>query len=104
MSSSSRMLQLLSLLQTHRYWPGSELARRLEVSDRTLRRDVDRLRDLGYPVHAVGGGGGGRREWLQAAVGYRHAAASARRRGGGRDRGRTPGGRRGHGRGHRGDL
>ena len=41
------MLQLLSLLQTHRYWPGAELADRLEVSDRTLRRDVDRLRDLG---------------------------------------------------------
>lgn len=53
------MLQLLSLLQTHRYWPGPELAGRLEVSDRTLRRDVDRLRDLGYPVHAVRGAAGG---------------------------------------------
>ena len=53
------MLQLLSLLQTHRYWPGAELAGRLEVSDRTLRRDVDRLRDLGYPVHAVRGVAGG---------------------------------------------
>jgi predicted DNA-binding transcriptional regulator YafY len=53
------MLQLLSLLQTHRYWPGSELARRLEVSDRTLRRDVERLRDLGYPVHALRGTAGG---------------------------------------------
>ena len=59
MSSASRMLQLLSLLQTHRYWPGSELAGRLEVSDRTLRRDVDRLRELGYPVHAVRGAAGG---------------------------------------------
>src|SRR6476646_10164621 len=59
MSASSRMLQLLSLLQTHRYWPGAELAQRLEVSDRTLRRDVDRLRDLGYPVHAVRGAAGG---------------------------------------------
>ena len=59
MSSSARMLQLLSLLQTHRYWPGSELAGRLEVSDRTLRRDVDRLRGLGYPVHAVRGAAGG---------------------------------------------
>jgi predicted DNA-binding transcriptional regulator YafY len=59
MSSSSRMLQLLSLLQTHRYWPGSELAERLEVSDRTLRRDIDRLRDLGYPVHAARGATGG---------------------------------------------
>ncbi len=59
MSSSARMLQLLSLLQTHRYWPGGELAQRLEVSDRTLRRDVERLRDLGYPVHAVRGAAGG---------------------------------------------
>jgi len=53
------MLQLLSLLQTHRYWPGPELAGRLEVSDRTLRRDVERLRELGYPVHAVRGVAGG---------------------------------------------
>jgi predicted DNA-binding transcriptional regulator YafY len=53
------MLQLLSLLQTHRYWPGPELAGRLEVSDRTLRRDVDRLRDLGYPVLAARGSAGG---------------------------------------------
>lgn len=59
MSSSARMLQLLSLLQTHRYWPGAELAGRLEVSDRTLRRDVDRLRGLGYPVHAARGAAGG---------------------------------------------
>ena len=53
------MLQLLSLLQTHRSWPGAELAKRLEVSDRTLRRDVDRLRDLGYPVRAARGTAGG---------------------------------------------
>ena len=59
MSSATRMLQLLSLLQTHRYWPGHELARRLEVSDRTLRRDVDRLRGLGYPVNATRGSAGG---------------------------------------------
>src|SRR3954447_3601468 len=59
MSTSARTLQLLSLLQTHRYWPGSELAERLEVSERTLRRDVDRLRELGYPVHAVRGVAGG---------------------------------------------
>jgi predicted DNA-binding transcriptional regulator YafY len=50
---------LLSLLQTHRYWPGEELARRLGVSIRTLRRDVDRLRELGYPVRASRGTDGG---------------------------------------------
>jgi predicted DNA-binding transcriptional regulator YafY len=53
------MLQLLSLLQTHRFWPGGELADRLEVSHRTLRRDIDRLRELGYPVAASRGVGGG---------------------------------------------
>jgi predicted DNA-binding transcriptional regulator YafY len=58
-STSARMLRLLSLLQTHRYWPGGELAERLEVSERTLRRDVDRLRELGYPVDASRGVGGG---------------------------------------------
>ena len=57
--SSARMLQLLSLLQTHRYWSGGKLAGRLEVSERTLRRDVDRLRELGYPVDAVRGAAGG---------------------------------------------
>jgi predicted DNA-binding transcriptional regulator YafY len=58
-STSSRTLQLLSLLQTHRYWPGAELAQRLEVSVRTLRRDVDRLRELGYPVEGQRGVDGG---------------------------------------------
>jgi predicted DNA-binding transcriptional regulator YafY len=58
-NTSSRTLRLLSLLQTHRYWPGSELADRLEVSVRTLRRDVDRLRELGYPVEAHRGVDGG---------------------------------------------
>lgn len=53
------MLRLLSLLQTHRYWPGGELAERLEVSERTLRRDVDRLRELGYHVDASRGVAGG---------------------------------------------
>ncbi|QSR27659.1 transcriptional regulator [Nocardioides aromaticivorans] len=53
------MLRLLSLLQTHRFWTGGELAGRLEVSERTLRRDVERLRDLGYDVDAVRGAAGG---------------------------------------------
>ena len=59
MSTSTRMLSLLSLLQTHRHWPGEELATRLEVSPRTLRRDVERLRDLGYAVDASRGVAGG---------------------------------------------
>jgi predicted DNA-binding transcriptional regulator YafY len=58
---ASRMLQLLSLLQTHRHWSGSELADRLGVSARTIRRDVDRLRSLGYPVAALQGVEGGYR-------------------------------------------
>ena len=58
-SPSSRTLRLLSLLQSHRYWLGAELADRLDVSLRTVRRDVDRLRDLGYPVQADPGVGGG---------------------------------------------
>ncbi|HEX2316030.1 MAG TPA: YafY family protein [Thermomonospora sp.] len=58
-NTSARMLRLLSLLQTHRYWPGGELADRLAVSERTLRRDIDRLRELGYPVRADRGVGGG---------------------------------------------
>jgi len=58
-NTSTRMLRLLSLLQTHRYWPGGELAERLDVSVRTLRRDVDRLRELGYPVDAHRGVDGG---------------------------------------------
>lgn len=59
MSTSARMLSLLSLLQTHRYWPGDELATRLEVSGRTLRRDIERLRELGYVVDASRGVAGG---------------------------------------------
>ncbi|MGC1284693.1 MAG: YafY family protein [Streptosporangiaceae bacterium] len=58
-NTSTRMLRLLSLLQTHRYWPGAELADRLQVSQRTLRRDIDRLRELGYPVQAQRGVTGG---------------------------------------------
>src|SRR3954451_2950913 len=56
---SVRTLRLLSLLQTRRYWSGADLARRLGVSVRTLRRDVDRLRELGYPVEAQRGVAGG---------------------------------------------
>jgi predicted DNA-binding transcriptional regulator YafY len=56
---TARTLALLSLLQTHRHWSGSELARRLGVSERTVRRDVDRLRELGYPVLATPGVDGG---------------------------------------------
>lgn len=59
MSTSQRSLRLLSLLQTRRYWSGEELAQRLAVSLRTLRRDVDQLRELGYPVQAERGVGGG---------------------------------------------
>ncbi|HEU0102437.1 MAG TPA: YafY family protein [Mycobacteriales bacterium] len=58
-NTSSRTLRLLSLLQGQRYWPGAELADRLEVSVRTLRRDVERLRELGYPVQAHRGVDGG---------------------------------------------
>jgi predicted DNA-binding transcriptional regulator YafY len=91
-NTSARMLRLLSLLQTHRYWPGSELAGRLEVSPRTLRRDVDRLRELGYPVDASRGVAGGYQlqagaamppllldddEAVAIAVGLRSAAAGA---------------------------
>ncbi|HET6357182.1 YafY family protein [Streptomyces sp.] len=58
-TTSSRLLTLLSLLQARRDWPGHELADRLDVSGRTVRRDVDRLRELGYPVNASPGTGGG---------------------------------------------
>jgi len=64
----ARLLSLLSLLQTPRLWPGSELARRLGVSGRTLRRDIDRLREMGYPVHAEQGGLGGYRLTAGAAM------------------------------------
>ncbi|TMR98303.1 helix-turn-helix transcriptional regulator [Nonomuraea basaltis] len=59
--SESRLLSLLSLLQTPREWPGGELADRLGVSRRTIRRDVERLRALGYPVEATMGADGGYR-------------------------------------------
>ena len=50
--TTSRTLALLNLPQTHRTWSGSDLARRLEVTDRTLRRDIERLRELGYRIDA----------------------------------------------------
>lgn len=89
---TGRVLQLLSLLQTHRFWSGNELSGRLEVSARTLRRDVDRLRELGYPVEATPGVAGGYRltagahmpplllddeEAVAIAVGLRAAAGSS---------------------------
>lgn len=89
---TGRALQLLSLLQTHRLWRGAELADRLEVTERTVRRDVDRLRDLGYPVDATPGIDGGYRlatgahmpplvldddEAVAVAVGLRYAAGAA---------------------------
>ncbi len=89
---SARMLRLLSLMQTQRHWPGDELAERLAVSRRTLRRDMDRLRELGYPVEATPGVAGGYRlragtampplllddeEAVAVAVGLRTAAAGA---------------------------
>ncbi|OAH16540.1 helix-turn-helix transcriptional regulator [Streptomyces jeddahensis] len=59
LETSARLLRLLSLLQTHREWSGADLAERLGVTPRTVRRDVDRLRELGYPVNASRGTGGG---------------------------------------------
>ncbi len=64
MTTTARLLQLLSLLQTPREWPGSVLAERLDVSERTVRRDVERLRDLGYRIAGRVGPAGGYR--LQA--------------------------------------
>ncbi|GAA3234874.1 helix-turn-helix transcriptional regulator [Actinocorallia longicatena] len=89
---SGRLLRLLSLLQTPRDWSGTELGDRLGVTPRTIRRDVDRLRELGYPVHATQGATGGYRltagsamppllldddEAVAIAIGLRSAAASA---------------------------
>ena len=68
MSTSARSFRLLSLLQHRRDWAGAELAERLEVSERTLRRDVERLRDLGYPVEAARGTAGGYRLAAGAAL------------------------------------
>src|SRR6202789_4215058 len=59
LESSARLLRLLSLFQGRRYSSGPELSERLQVNARTLRRDVDKLRSLGYPVAAAAGTGGG---------------------------------------------
>jgi len=66
--TSSRLLELLSLLQARRDWPGAELAERLEVSPRTIRRDMERLRALGYPVESVRGPAGAYRLRAGAAM------------------------------------
>src|SRR5918912_3223091 len=92
LETSARLLKLLSLLQTPREWSGNELADRLDVSTRTVRKDVDRLRELGYPVHATRGAVGGYRlgaganvpplllddeEAVAVALGLRTAAAGS---------------------------
>ncbi len=68
LETSARLLRLLSLLQSRRSWSGPELAEQLEVGPRTVRRDVDRLRRLGYPVHAAPGAAGGYRLGAGAAL------------------------------------
>lgn len=60
-TGSQRLLSLLSLLQVRRDWSGEQLSQRLEISARTVRRDVERLRELGYPVRALRGPAGGYR-------------------------------------------
>ena len=61
MHSAERLLKLLGLLQGRVDWTADDLARRLEVTPRTIRRDITRLRELGYPVEAMAGPGGGYR-------------------------------------------
>src|ERR1700743_588276 len=57
--TASRTLELLGLLQSHRQWSGTELSERLGITGRTLRRDIDRVRGLGYRIEAVRGPPGG---------------------------------------------
>ncbi|WP_090929888.1 helix-turn-helix transcriptional regulator [Nonomuraea jiangxiensis] len=68
LDTAARLLKLLSLLQAHREWSGPELSARLGVSTRTIRYDVERLRSLGYPVHATPGVAGGYRLGAGAAL------------------------------------
>ncbi len=92
LETSARLLRLLSLFQGRRYWAGPDLAERLEVTSRTLRRDVDKLRTLGYPIHSTSGAEGGYglgagstmpplllddEEAVAVALGLRYAAAGA---------------------------
>lgn len=66
--TTGRALALLDLLQTHRHWPGPELAGRLGVTERTVRRDIDRLRELGYRIESIPGAAGGYRLEAGAAL------------------------------------
>lgn len=59
--TSARLLRLLSLLQSRRVWSGTGLAEELGITERSVRRDVEKLRSLGYPIHADAGVGGGYR-------------------------------------------
>jgi predicted DNA-binding transcriptional regulator YafY len=68
LQTSARLLRLLALLQTARDWTGPQLADRLTVTTRTIRNDVERLRDLGYPVHSAPGATGGYRLGAGAAL------------------------------------
>ncbi len=90
LETSARLLRLLALLQAQRFWTGAALAERLDVTERTVRRDIDRLRSLGYPVDSSTGVAGGYQlgagaslppllleddEALAVAIGLRTAAA-----------------------------
>ena len=68
LETSTRLLRLLSLFQSRRDWTGAELGERLGVSSRTIRTDIERLRTLGYPVHATPGVAGGYRLGAGAAL------------------------------------
>jgi len=67
-TAAGRLLELLALLQARREWTGGELRERLQVSARTVRRDVERLRELGYPIESVSGPAGGYRLRAGAAM------------------------------------
>ncbi|MET0965185.1 MAG: YafY family protein [Nakamurella sp.] len=68
LDTSARLLRMLSLLQVPREWTGPQLSERLEVTPRTIRKDIERLRSLGYPVTATPGKGGGYRLGAGAAL------------------------------------